>query len=46
LARYWFSVDRVVTGAAVLAAPRPQMVLLEWACRTIDGIEVCRQHRG
>lgn len=45
LARYGIVVDRVVTGAAALAAPRPEMVLLDLGLPDMDGIEVCRALR-
>jgi DNA-binding response OmpR family regulator len=45
LARYGMTTRRVTTGAAALAAPRPDMVLLDLGLPDIDGIEVCRRLR-
>ncbi|GGQ82246.1 response regulator transcription factor [Couchioplanes azureus] len=46
LGRYGMAVERVATGAAALAAPRPEMVLLDLGLPDIDGIEVCRRLRS
>ncbi|GGK29012.1 DNA-binding response regulator [Pilimelia terevasa] len=45
LARYGMAVHRVGTGRAALAAPRPEMVLLDLGLPDLDGIEVCRTIR-
>jgi DNA-binding response OmpR family regulator len=45
LARYGIRADHVTTGAAALAAPPADMVLLDLGLPDIDGIEVCRQLR-
>ncbi|MEV6812655.1 response regulator [Micromonospora sp. NPDC051296] len=45
LARYGIRARRVATGAAALAAPRADMVLLDLGLPDIDGIEVCRTLR-
>ncbi|MFI1437513.1 response regulator transcription factor [Streptomyces lydicus] len=46
LRRYGFAIDRVGTGAAGLAAPAPDMVLLDLGLPDMDGIDVCRILRG
>ncbi|MFF8308885.1 response regulator transcription factor [Streptomyces lydicus] len=46
LRRYGFAIDRVGTGAAGLAAPAPDMVLLDLGLPDMDGIDVCRTLRG
>ncbi|MFF7379195.1 response regulator transcription factor [Streptomyces massasporeus] len=45
LARYGYAVERVRTGSAALAAPEPQMVLLDLGLPDMDGIDVCRALR-
>lgn len=45
LSRYGMTTRRVSTGAAALAAPRPDMVLLDLGLPDIDGIDVCRALR-
>ncbi|GAA2511289.1 response regulator transcription factor [Pilimelia columellifera] len=45
LARYGITTQWVTTGAEALAAPRPDMVLLDLGLPDIDGIEVCRAIR-
>jgi two-component system response regulator RegX3 len=45
LGRYGFTVERVRTGAAALAAARPAMVLLDLGLPDMDGIDVCRRLR-
>ncbi|MEU6801902.1 response regulator transcription factor [Streptomyces neyagawaensis] len=45
LGRYGFSVERVRTGAAALAAGEPDMVLLDLGLPDMDGIDVCRALR-
>ncbi len=46
LIREGFNVERVGTGAAALAAPRPDLVLLDLALPDIDGYSVCQQLRA
>lgn len=45
LGRYGFSVERVRTAAAALAAAEPDMVLLDLGLPDMDGIDVCRALR-
>ena len=45
LARYGITADHVSTGAAALAAPPHDLVLLDLGLPDIDGIEVCRRLR-
>lgn len=45
LARYGITTHRVVTGAAALAAPTGDFVLLDLGLPDIDGIDVCRRLR-
>ncbi|MFD8236197.1 response regulator transcription factor [Streptomyces sp. NPDC059696] len=46
LARYGYAVERARTGSAALAAPEPEMVLLDLGLPDMDGIDVCRALRG
>ncbi|EFL24510.1 DNA-binding response regulator RegX3 [Streptomyces himastatinicus ATCC 53653] len=45
LGQYGFTVERVRTGAAALAAAEPEMVLLDLGLPDMDGIDVCRMLR-
>ncbi|MFV2020577.1 response regulator transcription factor [Micromonospora sp. LOL_023] len=45
LGRYGFQVSRVSTGAAALAAPTSEILLLDLGLPDMDGIDVCRQLR-
>jgi DNA-binding response OmpR family regulator len=45
LAREGFEVERVATGEAALAAPEPDVVLLDLRLPDLDGFEVCRRLR-
>jgi DNA-binding response OmpR family regulator len=46
LRREGFQVDRVATGAEALAAPRPDLVLLDLRLPDLDGADVCRELRA
>jgi len=46
LSREGFAVQRVVTGAAALAAPPADLVLLDLGLPDVDGYEVCRRLRA
>jgi DNA-binding response OmpR family regulator len=46
LTREGFDVSRVATGAAALAEPRPDVVLLDLGLPDMDGYAVCRQLRA
>ncbi|GAA2231164.1 response regulator transcription factor [Streptomyces indiaensis] len=45
LGRYGYAVERARTGSAALAAPEPEMVLLDLGLPDMDGIDVCRALR-
>ncbi|MFB9395710.1 response regulator transcription factor [Streptomyces echinatus] len=45
LGRYGYTVERVRTGSAALAAPEPEMVLLDLGLPDMDGLDVCRALR-
>lgn len=45
LARYGYTVERARTGSAALAAPEPEMVLLDLGLPDMDGLDVCRALR-
>ncbi|WP_437064396.1 response regulator transcription factor [Streptomyces sp. enrichment culture] len=45
LARYGYAVEQARTGSAALAAPEPEMVLLDLGLPDMDGIDVCRALR-
>jgi DNA-binding response OmpR family regulator len=46
LRREGFEVERVATGAAALAAPEPDLVLLDVGLPDTDGFTICREIRG
>jgi two-component system, OmpR family, response regulator RegX3 len=46
LRREGYDVERVATGAAALAAPEPDVVLLDLRLPDVDGYEVCRELRA
>jgi DNA-binding response OmpR family regulator len=46
LRREGFDVERVATGAAALAAPEPDLVLLDLRLPDVDGYTVCRELRA
>jgi two-component system response regulator RegX3 len=46
LRREGFEVERVATGADALAAPEPDLVLLDVGLPDTDGFAVCRELRG
>jgi DNA-binding response OmpR family regulator len=45
LAREGYTADRVASGSAALAAPVPDVVLLDLGLPDVDGYEVCRRLR-
>jgi DNA-binding response OmpR family regulator len=46
LEREGFTVERVATGAAALATPEPDLVLLDLRLPDVDGYTVCRELRA
>ena len=46
LRREGFDVERAATGSAALAAPEPDLVLLDLRLPDMDGLTVCRQLRA
>jgi DNA-binding response OmpR family regulator len=46
LRREGFTVERAATGAAALAAPEPDLVLLDLRLPDVDGYTVCRELRA